>query len=343
MAPPLLPEQARWFTATLRSKGESADDAWRTWAARLVKRDQVNTELLRSIWEAVVGFDETLARFVEAPVPVPPGTVSVSGSGKETLKTFNVSTAAALMAAAAGVSVVKGTSASVSAVSGSDDVLAEIGVPVLHDPALVTESVLRTGIAFVSYGSFCPRYAARYDGCFRALNPMSFLMPAASLLVSADAFLHGLAHDDVGTAAHGIHAARPDIARGRVGTTLLGPGLRVDELAPVSRTTYADLHWGHVKVTQRVLGGSIGPWRRAVAHRASHRANAAVLLESLRPDATTVLADFVDVNAAAVVSLARPEITEDDALTLVHEARRRGGPARILHSLRETTPRKESR
>ncbi|MFD4786245.1 hypothetical protein ACFWN1_04040 [Streptomyces sp. NPDC058459] len=321
----------------------NADRAWRAWSDRLLSENHVTTDLLAGLWREVLRFDDVLAGFAENRVPVPRGTVIVSGSGKETFKTFNVSTAAALLAAAAGVSVVKGTSPSVSAVSGSADVLSALGVPVLTSPADVTEAVERIGIAFVDYGSFCPRYAARYDGRFSELSPMSFFMPAASLLVDAEAFLHGLAHSDVGTAARAIRAARPELARGQVVTTDVGEGMVVDEIAPVGYTRTAEALGNGVTVSRRTRPGDRAAWRRSVAHRSDHASNALVLMEALRPDADPSLADFVDLNAAAIVACARPTITEDAALALVREARAAGGPNRLLQSLRQAADQRGTR
>lgn len=110
---------------------------------------------------------------------MPDGTVIVAGSGKESFKTFNVSTAASILAAAAGAKVVKGVSRSVSAVSGAADVLDALGVVATGRPEHVAELTEQVGIAFVSYAAFCPSYAGRYDGVFRDLSPFSFFMPSS--------------------------------------------------------------------------------------------------------------------------------------------------------------------
>ncbi len=62
----------------------------------------------RALLEAIVEYDEVFAGYLEDPLPVTSGSVTVSGIGEESFKTFNVSTAAAILAAAAGVPAIKG-------------------------------------------------------------------------------------------------------------------------------------------------------------------------------------------------------------------------------------------
>lgn len=325
------------FAEFLHGGGDDADDGWRSWALRLLNGNGLSPALLAQVWAEAVAFDDTLAAFLANPVPVPDDTVIVSGSGKETFKTFNVSTAAALLAAASGVNVVKGTSSSVSAVSGSSDILAALGIPSMAEPARVPEIVASYGIAFINYASFCPRYAARYDGRFGFLSPMSFFMPAATLAVSADAFLHGLAHHDVQTAALGIHAARPDIARGRVVTTCIGPGQRIDELAAFGTSTSAVLQQGEVQLLCHHQDAAPSPWQRAVRHRSDHAANTAALVKSLSPYGDPAATELVESNAAAILTTAHSGVGEDDALQLVREARLDGRAQRLLFRLRTAT------
>jgi anthranilate phosphoribosyltransferase len=71
------------FAVALRSSGEDADDGWRRWARRLLSGDDLDSALLARVWAEVVSFDEKLAAFLASPVPVPDGTIIVSGSGKE--------------------------------------------------------------------------------------------------------------------------------------------------------------------------------------------------------------------------------------------------------------------
>lgn len=71
------------------------------------------------------------------------------GTGGDGAALFNVSTAAAIMAAAAGVRVAKHGNVASSGASGSADVLREAGVCLTLSPEAVVESLKRCGFAFI--------------------------------------------------------------------------------------------------------------------------------------------------------------------------------------------------
>jgi len=96
-------------------------------------------------------------------VKVDPGIdnlVDTCGTGGAAVKTFNISTAAALVAAGAGVRVAKHGNRAITSKCGSADVFAELGVNIEAGPDTVARCIREAGIGFM----FAPKYhpAMRY-------------------------------------------------------------------------------------------------------------------------------------------------------------------------------------
>ena len=114
--------RAAAFLTALRMKGETAEEVA---AAALVLREQ-------------------MVRLV----PVSGHVLDTCGTGGDDSGTFNISTAAALVACGAGVPVVKHGGRAVSSKSGSADVLRELGVPIEAGPEWAQKCLDRCGFAF---------------------------------------------------------------------------------------------------------------------------------------------------------------------------------------------------
>lgn len=124
MAGELTPAQISAFLIALRIKGETTDEiaAAATVMRELsIKVDIANTQYL----------------------------VDTCGTGGDGIQTFNVSTASAFVAAAAGAKVAKHGGRSVSSTCGSADVLEALGVNVNRTPEQVAESLNSIGIGFM--------------------------------------------------------------------------------------------------------------------------------------------------------------------------------------------------
>ena len=83
-------------------------------------------------------------------------TVDTCGTGGDKLKTFNVSTASALVAAGSGIHVAKHGNRSVTSKCGSADVLEAVGVNLNVPPATVQQSIETVGIGFMFAPIFHP-------------------------------------------------------------------------------------------------------------------------------------------------------------------------------------------
>ena len=120
--------RAAAFLTALRAKGESAEEIA---AAALVLREQ-------------------MVRLVPVSGPV----LDTCGTGGDDSGTFNISTAAALVACGTGVPIVKHGNRAVSSKSGSADVLRELGVPIENGPEWAQKCLDRIGFAFC----FAPQF-----------------------------------------------------------------------------------------------------------------------------------------------------------------------------------------
>ncbi|NYT05808.1 MAG: anthranilate phosphoribosyltransferase [Methanomicrobiales archaeon] len=123
MAGAATPAQIAAFITALAMKGETAEEI--AACARVMRNAAVRV--------AVAG-SGTL--------------VDTCGTGGDGAQTFNISTAAAFVAAGAGVRIVKHGNRSVSSRCGSADVLEALGVNLNADPARIAAIVESAGIAF---------------------------------------------------------------------------------------------------------------------------------------------------------------------------------------------------
>ena len=107
---------------------------------------------LRMKGEAVPEISGAAAAMRRRAIPIPhrrQDVVDTCGTGGDGRGTFNISTAAALVAAAAGVPVAKHGNRSVSSRSGSADVLAALGVKIEIDPETAGRTLDEVGITFL--------------------------------------------------------------------------------------------------------------------------------------------------------------------------------------------------
>jgi anthranilate phosphoribosyltransferase len=117
------PGQIGGFLVALRLKGETADE--------------------------IAGSAEAMRAHAIAVHPKRKDLVDTAGTGGDGGRTFNISTAAALLAAAAGAGVAKHGNRSVSSASGSADVLEQLGFRLDLEPDRIAASIDELGFGFM--------------------------------------------------------------------------------------------------------------------------------------------------------------------------------------------------
>jgi anthranilate phosphoribosyltransferase len=115
--------------------------------------------------EEMTGFVESM-RAHATPLEVPPGTIDTCGTGGDRAGTFNISTAAAFVAAGAGIPVAKHGNRAASSRCGSADVLEALGVDIRLSPEGVRRCIDVAGMGFCFAPTFHP--AMRHAGPARS-------------------------------------------------------------------------------------------------------------------------------------------------------------------------------
>jgi anthranilate phosphoribosyltransferase len=105
--------------------------------------------------EELAGFASAMRERVLR-VDAPEGAIDVVGTGGDGSGTFNISTTAALVVAAAGTPVAKHGNRAVTSQSGSADVLDALGVRIDHDAASAGVALRDVGFAFLFAPGFHP-------------------------------------------------------------------------------------------------------------------------------------------------------------------------------------------
>lgn len=120
----------------------------------------------------------------------------IIGSGKDDVKTFNISSISSIVGSAAGCKVIKNGSRSEASVAGTTDVFEELGLNVAMNDKVKFEKALNTyGFGFCDVAPYFPRMLKEYMGKFFFVHPLSYILPIASG-VEFDRVVFGLASDE---------------------------------------------------------------------------------------------------------------------------------------------------
>jgi anthranilate phosphoribosyltransferase len=210
------PAQIGGFLVALRAKGETADE--------------------------IAGCAEAMRDHVLPVRPSRTDLVDVVGTGGDGGRTFNISTAAAIVAAAAGAAVAKHGNRAVSSASGSADVLEALGLELEQPPERIARSIDELGFGFMFAPTHHPamRHAApvrRELGTrtvFNILGPLT--NPAGARAQVLGVYAPGLVRTVAEVLAQ-LGAERAFVVHGFAG---------IDELSPAGPNAVCEIVSGEV-------------------------------------------------------------------------------------------------
>jgi anthranilate phosphoribosyltransferase len=144
------------FLVALTMKGETAEEIW---------------TILQTVKEHAI----------KVTPKVNGNLIDTCGTGGDTIRSFNISTAAAIVASSAGSKVAKHGNRSFSGFCGSADFLEYIGLDLNSNPRSVSEAIEKTGIGFLYSPKFHPamgntasvRKAIGIRSVFNIVGPLS--------------------------------------------------------------------------------------------------------------------------------------------------------------------------
>ncbi len=234
---------------------------------------------------------------IEHPFPV----IDTCGTGGDGASTFNISTATAFVAAAAGVKVAKHGSRSASSRVGSADVLEALGVRLSAPAERVTAALDAVGITFLFAAGWHPalkavaplRQELKIRTVFNAIGPLvNPLRPTGQVIgIGAPHLLETMA-----TAAGLLGVRQAIVVHGRE---------RLDEAGLGDLTDLAILTDGRVELTSldpQALGLTPAPITALKGGDVAE--NAAILTAILQGKGSTIQQDIVALNAGLALQVA---------------------------------------
>jgi anthranilate phosphoribosyltransferase len=304
MAGDATPAQIGGFLVALRAKGETADE--------------------------IAGCAEAMRAHVLAVRPRREDLVDTAGTGGDGAHTINISTAAALVAAAAGAAVAKHGNRAVSSACGSADVLEALGFTLEQEPDRIAQSIDELGFGFLFAPSHHPamRHAAPVRKelatrtVFNVLGPLTNPAGARAQVVGVySADLVRTIADVLAT----LGARRAFVVHGAGG---------IDELSPVGENLIAEVVDGAVRERTLDPEAELGLPRCDVAElRGGSPDENAAALRSVFEGADGGRRNAVLLNAAGAIAAAGHAGDLREGLELARETVDSGAAAARLEQL----------
>ena len=272
------------------------------------------------------------AAMIPLPAADPAALVDTCGTGGGALSTFNISTAAALVAAGAGVRVAKHGNRSFTSRCGSADVLEALGVRIDAPVEVATEVLERAGIVFMYAPLMHP--AMRHVGPVRRELAVPTVMNIVGPLAnpaSAGRQVVGVADADRVSLLAGALAALESVHALVVHGE---PGL--DEISPLGTTRVLEVVHGTTRewtIDPAALG--LAPAAASELAGGGPEENAALVDAVLRGRGPAGARTAVVLNAAAALYVSGGETDFAHAVERARQAVGDGAGARALDRMRE--------
>ena len=298
--------QIAGFLTALRMKGETAQE--------LVGFARVMREKAEPLWDGDV-----------------PPVLDTCGTGGDRSGTFNISTAAAFVAAAAGVRVAKHGNRSATSRCGSADVMEALRLDIQMPVDRLRRAIKDAGMGFL----FAPRFhkstkhvmparsQLKVRTVFNILGPLS--NPAAARFQVVGVFSAEIM-ELMANALHGLQIEHAFVVHGANG---------MDEVSMSSRTYVVEMHRGEIRqfvISPEDLGLSAAKIEAIAGGDAAENAK---IIESIFAGERGPRRDVVLLNAAPAMVAAGVVKTWKEGLQIAAEMIDSGAALRKLHELRE--------
>jgi len=288
--------------------------------------------------EEITGFARVMRQYaVQVPVYTDKVVVDTCGTGGDALKTFNISTAAALVVAADGrLAVAKHGNRAATSKCGSADVLEELGVKLDLPPERLGRCIEEVGIGFLFAPSMHPsfKYAAgprKEIGIRTIFNMLGPLTNPAGAKVQLIGVYDGKLCETLAHVLKNLGSHRALLVHGIDG---------LDELSTLGETAVSELKDGQVSSYTLDPEWDLGLARATIEHLAggaSVAENAEILLHILRGKDRGPHRDIVCLNAAGVLVVAGVEENLEDGMERAAALIDSGAALSALERLKEFT------
>jgi anthranilate phosphoribosyltransferase len=283
--------------------------------------------------EIVAGVVRALREvMVRLPAQNPDELVDTCGTGGGAVSTFNISTAAALLAAGAGVRIAKHGNRSFTSRCGSADVLEALGVPIDASIETMTAALERAGIVFM--------YAPMMHPAMRHVGPIrrELGIPTVMNIVGPLANPAGAERQVVGVAdAYRVPILAGALAElGSIHTMVVHGEPGLDEISPIGLTKVVEIRDG-VTSEWTLDPSTYGLLCSDASELAGGdpQDNARIVSEVLSGGGTRAAKAAVILNAAAAIYLSGRVLNYEEGVEAAKTALDAGQGAAALERLRD--------